>query len=221
MRSKCTARTAICCISSCRRSPTSGPTNMAAACENRIRFPLEVFEAVRAAFPQEQAGRHPRVLDRLGRGRLGHPADHRIREGIEEAQCRLDRRFLRRRVAVAENSARPRLSGAVGAGDQGGDRRHHHGGRPDHGSQAGRGDRRVRQGRHGRARPRHALRPALGLARRRRTRRRGQPHPRNTGARSPRRKRRCSARRRSARGSGVPLRSHCAGAIGPVPARGA
>ena len=40
--------------------------------ENRMRFPLEVFEAVRAAFPERQAGRHARLGDRLGRGRLGH-----------------------------------------------------------------------------------------------------------------------------------------------------
>ena len=38
-------------------------------------------------------------------------------------------------------------------------------------AEAGRGHRRVRQGRHGRAGARHALRPALGLARRGRTRR--------------------------------------------------
>ena len=40
-------------------------------------------------------------------------------------------------------------------------------------AEAGRGDRSLRQGRHGRAGARHALRPALGLARRRRTRRPG------------------------------------------------
>ena len=50
-RSNCTARTAICCISSCRRSPTSAPINMAARLQNRMRYPLEVFDAVRAAFP--------------------------------------------------------------------------------------------------------------------------------------------------------------------------
>ena len=33
MRSNCTARTAISCISSCRRSPTSAPTSMAAPCK--------------------------------------------------------------------------------------------------------------------------------------------------------------------------------------------
>ena len=77
--SNCTARTAICCISSCRRSPTSAPTNMAARLQNRMRYPLEVFDAVRAAFPAQQAGRRQGVGDRLGRGRLGSRADHRIR----------------------------------------------------------------------------------------------------------------------------------------------
>ena len=116
--SRCTPRTAISCISSCRRSPTSAPINMAARLQNRMRFPLEVFDAVRAAFPARQAGRHSRVLHRLGRGRLGSDADDRIRAGAEEARRRLDRRVLRRRVAAAKDSARPRLPGAVRAGDQ-------------------------------------------------------------------------------------------------------
>ena len=54
--------------------------------ENRMRFPLEVFEAVRAAFPGRHAGRRARVGDRLGRGRLGHRADHRLRDGAEDAR---------------------------------------------------------------------------------------------------------------------------------------
>ncbi len=52
--SRCTPPTAICCISSCRRSPTSAPTNMAARWQNRMRFPLEVFDAVREAFPHDK-----------------------------------------------------------------------------------------------------------------------------------------------------------------------
>ena len=51
--------------------------------ENRMRFPLEVFDAVRAAFPARQAGRHAGVGDRLGRGRLGYRADHRVRKRAE------------------------------------------------------------------------------------------------------------------------------------------
>ncbi len=81
-------------------------------------------------------------------------------------------------------------------------------------AEAGRGDRGLRQGRHGRAGARHALRPALGLARGRRTRRRGVRSRRNTGARSPRRRRRCSAPRRSARGSATLRARHRAARAG-------
>ena len=69
---------AICCTSSCRRSPTGAPTNMAARLENRMRFPLEVFDAVRAAFPVRSPGHHAGLGDRLGRRRLGHRADDRL-----------------------------------------------------------------------------------------------------------------------------------------------
>ncbi len=62
-----------------------------------------------------QAGRRQGVGDRLGRGRLGSGADHRIRQGIEKARRRLDRRLLRRRLAAAEDPAVARLSGAVRA----------------------------------------------------------------------------------------------------------
>ena len=168
--------------------------------ENRMRFPLEVFDAVRAAFPSDKpVGMRVSSTDWVEGG-------WDIAQTIEFAR-ELKKRGVDwidassgRRLAVAENSARPRLSGAVRAGDQGSDRPHHHRGRPDHGSEAGRGDRRFRQGRHGRARPRHALRPALGLARRRRTRRPASRPRRNIGARNPRRRKRCSAPPRSGRG---------------------
>ena len=52
--------------------------------ENRLRFPLEVFDAVRAAFPSRQAGRRQGVGDRLGRGRLGPCADHRICQALKQ-----------------------------------------------------------------------------------------------------------------------------------------
>ena len=44
--------------------------------ENRMRFPLEVFDAVRAAFPPDKPVGIRVSGDRLGRRRLGHGADH-------------------------------------------------------------------------------------------------------------------------------------------------
>ena len=40
--------------------------------ENRMRFPLEVFDAVRAAFPADKPGVGAHLGDRLGARRLGH-----------------------------------------------------------------------------------------------------------------------------------------------------
>ena len=100
--------------------------------QNRLRYPLEVFDAVRVGVSGQQARRRQGFRDRLGRGRLGPRADHRTSQRVEAARRRLDRRVFRRRVAAAEDSARPRLSGAVRARPQGSDGRHHHGGRPDH-----------------------------------------------------------------------------------------
>ena len=65
---------------------------MAALLQNCIRFPLEVFEAVRAAFPKEKAGRPPRLLDRLDRGGWDIHQTIEYAQGVEEAECRLDRR---------------------------------------------------------------------------------------------------------------------------------
>jgi 2,4-dienoyl-CoA reductase-like NADH-dependent reductase (Old Yellow Enzyme family) len=44
--------------------------------ENRMRFPLEVFDAVRTVFPVERP-----VSMRAGRTRLGSRSDHRLCEG--------------------------------------------------------------------------------------------------------------------------------------------
>ena len=64
--------------------------------ENRMRFPLEVFDAVRAAFPAERAGQRAGVRHRLGRRRLGHRADHRLRPGAASARLRRHPRVERR-----------------------------------------------------------------------------------------------------------------------------
>ena len=81
--------------------------------QNRMRYPLEVFDAVRAVFPSKKpVGIKVSATDWV-EGGWDLDADHRVRQGIEEARRRLDRRFLRRCVAAAEDSAGARLSGAV------------------------------------------------------------------------------------------------------------
>ena len=104
--------------------------------ENRLRFPLAVFEAVRAAVPAdmpvgvrvsgtdwveggwdiEQACVFAAALKKLGVDWIDASSG-----GVSPAQ----------RIP-----ARPGLSGAVGSGDQGGDRRAHDRGRPDHRSRS-------------------------------------------------------------------------------------
>ena len=142
--------------------------------ENRMRFPLEVFDAVRAAFPDDKPVGVRVSVDRLGRGRLGsarRPSNSRRelkKRGVDWIDASsggvspLQKIPLGPGYQVPFAQAIKQATGvttiAVGLITE---------------AEAGRGDRRLRQGRHGRARARHALRPALGLARRRRTRRRG------------------------------------------------
>ena len=52
--SSCTARTATCCRRSSRRSPTAARDAYGGSLENRMRFPLEVFHAVRAVWPADK-----------------------------------------------------------------------------------------------------------------------------------------------------------------------
>ena len=91
--------------------------------ENRMRFPLEVFDAVRAAFPADKpVGLRLSSTDWVEGGwDLAQTIEYR--QGVEKARRRLDRCVVGRRFAAAKNSARARLSGAVRAGDQAGDRR--------------------------------------------------------------------------------------------------
>jgi len=52
--SSCTPRTAISCINSSRRSPTGADDEYGGSLESRMRFPLEVFAAVRAVWPEDR-----------------------------------------------------------------------------------------------------------------------------------------------------------------------
>ena len=108
--------------------------------ENRMRFPLEVFDAVRAAFPHDKpVGIRVSSTDWVEGGWDLAQTIEFARElkgrGVDwidasRAACRRCKRF---RSAPA--------SGAVRAGDPRGDRACHHRRRSDHGTGAGRGDR--------------------------------------------------------------------------------
>ena len=136
-RSSCTWRTATCCTSSCRRSPIAAPTATAASFEQRIRFPLEVFDAVRAAWPRRAPARRAPVVHRLGRRRMDARRIGRTVAPADRARLRLDRRVERRRLARAEDSARPGLPGALRARDPAGDGRRHDGRGADHDARPG------------------------------------------------------------------------------------
>jgi 2,4-dienoyl-CoA reductase-like NADH-dependent reductase (Old Yellow Enzyme family) len=74
--------------------------------ENRMRFPLEIFDVVRAAFPADspsgRASRRP-----TGCRRLGHRGHARAFEGARGARLRGDPRLERRRLAAAEITLGP------------------------------------------------------------------------------------------------------------------
>jgi 2,4-dienoyl-CoA reductase-like NADH-dependent reductase (Old Yellow Enzyme family) len=139
--------------------------------ENRLRFPLEVFDAVRAAFPADKP-----VWVRISATDWvpgGWDIDGAIafRPRPQGARLRRHPRLERRGLAAAGDPDSARLPGAVRAARQGRGGPAHDRGRPDHRAGAGRGHRRQRPGRRGGAGPGHALRPALALARRRKARR--------------------------------------------------
>ena len=135
---------------------------------NRVRFPLEVFDAVRAVFPQHlPVGVRVSATDWLD-----DQPSWDLAQTIELAQ------LLKARgcdwIDVSSGGISPQQKIVLGPGyqvpfarararrDRPADRRR----RLDHRAAAGRGHRRRRQCRHGGAGARHAVRPALGMARR-------------------------------------------------------
>ena len=78
--------------------------------ENRMRFPLEVFDAVREAVPAGAAGDDARLRHRLGAGRLGHRADDRVRAGARGARLR---RRSTSRAAASRRRRRSRSARAI------------------------------------------------------------------------------------------------------------
>ena len=111
--SRCTAATAISSTSSSRRCPTSAPTNTAARCEKRMRYPLEVFEAMRAAWPKDKPmGIRVSAVDWVEGGTTdrGH---HRLRQGTEGARLRLHGRVERPGRCAPADPVRAGLQRAV------------------------------------------------------------------------------------------------------------
>ena len=100
--------------------------------EGRVRFPLEVFDAVRAAWPKRQAARSAPVVHRLDRRRMDARRVDRIIAPPRGARLRFHRRVERWHIAGAEDSARSRLSGRLRARDQARDRRDDGRRRADH-----------------------------------------------------------------------------------------
>jgi 2,4-dienoyl-CoA reductase-like NADH-dependent reductase (Old Yellow Enzyme family) len=150
--------------------------------DNRLRFPLEVFNAVRAVWPAHKPlGIRVSASDWV-RGRLGPRTDDRARPRTQGARLRFHPRVERRPVAAAADRHRPRLSGAVCARDQDGNRADDGRRRRNHRTQASRADHCRRQRRLRRAGPRHPLRPALSMACRRRARRPRSRRGPSTGA---------------------------------------
>ena len=78
--------------------------------ENRMRFPLEVFDAVRAAFPAERPVTMRVSGTDWARGRLGHRADGRVRAGAGGARLRGDPRLERRPDAARSRSRSARAT---------------------------------------------------------------------------------------------------------------
>ena len=154
--------------------------------ENRMRFPLEVFKAIRAAWPAHKPlGIRISATDWAEGGWSIEDSIALARE-LQKLEC--DYITASSGGAVPEQTIKPVPGYQVHLAerDQAGDRHLHHRRRADHRGEAGRGDPAVGQGRHGRARPPHALQPALAVARGARSSARSSSIPSSTSDRIPR-----------------------------------
>ena len=124
--------------------------------ENRMRFPLEVFEAVRQPIP-DAPGRRTRLRHGLGRRWLGHRTNLRLRHNARGHRLRRCPHFERRSPSGAKNSRRIELSGTSGSGRQGGRSNTRRRRRHDHRFRTGGGNCRHAGSRYGRAGTRDSL----------------------------------------------------------------
>ncbi len=149
--------------------------------ENRMRFAIEMYEAVRAVWPEQKPiGMRVSATDWVDGGWTPEETVL-LGQRAEAARHGLYGRFDRRPRPEAEDSAGARLSGAVRREGEKGKRHHHHDRRPDRRLSASGRHCRVRQGRPDLPRPRRHVGSALGLARRRGARRRHALRTENDG----------------------------------------
>ena len=142
--------------------------------ENRMRFPLEVFEAVRAAFPASRPVTIAGLRHGLGRGRLDHRADRRLCAGARNARMRCHSRLERRPDPPSKDSGRAGIPGSARSCGQIRNTNASHRRWADHRIRAGGNHSEGWRRRLCRARPRHLVRSALAMARGRAFRRAGQ-----------------------------------------------
>ncbi|MGC4074051.1 MAG: hypothetical protein QM760_16375 [Nibricoccus sp.] len=101
--------------------------------DNRMRFPLEVFDAVRAVVAVDKPLGHLHFGAPIWSKAAGISSRRsRMRKTLKTARLQTLRRFRRRTDAGAEDRDRPRLSGAVGRSGQARDGNSDDRGRPDH-----------------------------------------------------------------------------------------
>ena len=140
--------------------------------ENRMRFAIEMYEAVRAVWPEQKPlGMRVSATDWVEGGWTPEETVQLAKElkkrGMDYMDVTSGGLHPQQKIPLSA-----RLPGAVRREGQEGKRHHHHDRRPDRRLPAGGGHRRLRQGRHDRPCPRRAVGSALGLARRRGTGRR-------------------------------------------------
>ena len=149
--SSCTRRTAICSRASSRRSPTSARDEYGGSLENRLRFPLEVFRAMRAAWPDEKPmSVRISATDWADGGLTGDDAVE-VARAFAEAGCDLIDVSTGQTVADAAAGLRPHVPDAVLRPDPQRGRARHHVRRRDHDRRPGQHHHRRRPRRSGRA----------------------------------------------------------------------
>ena len=124
--SSSTARTATCCRASCRRWRTCATDPYGGSLEARARFPLEVFDACRAAWPADQADERPDLGDRLGRRAGSTPTRRWSSRGCcatTAATSSMSPRARYRRSSALRSAAATRRRSPTGSATRSGSRR--------------------------------------------------------------------------------------------------